>query len=110
MFLHDRVSIEGEREIIDYDMYGQPIFGPGTSVKFPAQVDASSSVNGPDDNAEQVISRYRVMLKLPAGYDAQSITAVDWQGRTLTVDGAVQPQMIRGRISHHEFVTERVTG
>lgn len=110
MLFHDRVSIEGEREIIDYDMYGQPIFGPAESVVIPAHVDASTTMDGSQPNADQVISRFRVLLRLPAGLDADDIREVTWKGKTLTVDGTVQPQMLRGRINHHEFVTERVTG
>lgn len=110
MLFHDRVSVEGEAEIIDYDPYGLPIYGPATSQVIPAHVDATTTSEGSQDQANQVISRYRVLLRLPAGLDADDIREVTWKGKTLTVDGTVQPQMLRGRINHHEFVTERVTG
>ncbi|WP_218220232.1 hypothetical protein [Nesterenkonia sp. Act20] len=92
------------------DAYNQPIIAPPSTQVVPAQVDPASSMDGPDSDTQQIISRYRVMMKLPADVDPAVIEQVTWRGNTLTVDGRIQPQMIRGRISHHEFVSERVTG
>lgn len=110
MLFHDRVSIDGPREIIDYDKYGQPIFGPGTSQVIPAHVGSSSTTDGGQTNAEQLISRYLVLLRFPAGFNVDSVRSVEWRGKTLRVDGAIMPQMLRGRVHHHSFTSERVTG
>ncbi|EXF24379.1 hypothetical protein BG28_06610 [Nesterenkonia sp. AN1] len=108
MLFHDRVAVVS-REETGWDDYGQPIF-KNTEISIPAHVDASTTVPGDESNADQVISRYRVILKFPKGFDVDGTREVIWQGKTLRVDGGIQPQTLRGRIHHHEFVTEKVTG
>lgn len=108
MLFHDRVAVLRRVEV-GRDDYNQPIY-ENTEISIPAHVDASTTTPGDDPGSAQIISRYRVMLKFPKGFDVDGTREVIWKGKTLTVDGGIQPQMLRGRINHHEFVTERVTG
>lgn len=108
MFFHDRVGVLIRTEV-GRDNYNRPIFETVERL-IPAHVDSTTTTEGSQSNTDQIISRYRVLMRLPADVGADGISEVVWKGKTLRVDGAVQPQMIRGRISHHEFVTEKVTG
>ncbi|TLP75518.1 hypothetical protein [Nesterenkonia sphaerica] len=111
MLLHDRVTVHiPGGETGEYDDLGMPITTPPTTKVLPAQVDPARTADGDDANSGQLISRYRVMLKAPHGFDPTGVDEVTWRGKTIRVDGRIQPQMIRGRISHYEFTSERVSG
>lgn len=108
MLLHDRVAVIS-REEVGWDDLGLPIY-EDTETMVPAQVDPSTTTAGDDPNTAQVTSRYRVLMEPPAGLDLNGVEEVVWRGTTIRVDGAIQPQMIRGRVHHYEFVSEQVTG
>lgn len=107
MLLHDRVTVIS-REEVGWDDLGLPLYEE-TETLIPAQVDPATTTEGQDQSG-QLISRYRVMMKAPHGFDLSDVRSVKWRGETLNVDGRIQPQMLRGRVSHHEFVSQRVTG
>lgn len=109
MLLHDRVTVTVTTETGEYDSLGRPIVEEAEH-RIPAQVDPATTTSGDDPNASQVISRYRVLMQAPEDLDLTSVSEVQWRGRTIRVDGEIQPQMLRGRIHHHEFVSERVSG
>ena len=109
MLFHDRVTVTVTTETGEFDSLGRPIVEE-VEHRFPAQVDPATTTSGDDPNASQVISRYRVLMRAPEDLDLTSVSEVQWRGRTIRVDGEIQPQMLRGRIHHHEFVSERVSG
>lgn len=108
MLLHDRVTITTETETGETDAAGRPIVET-VEHRLPAQVDPTTTTDGKPDS-EQLISRYKVMVKAPDDLSLMQVQQVGWRGWTLRVDGRIQPQMLRGRIHHYEFTSQRVTG
>lgn len=108
MLLHDRVTISEQIPTGEHDAAGRPIYET-VEHRMPAQVDPSTTETGQEDSG-QIITRFRVMFMPPASLDLATLGEVNWRGRTLRPDGAIMPVMLRGRVHHHEFTTEQITG
>lgn len=88
MILRDKVTVAAEQ----YPAAVQPI---------------NSDQNMAAQN--QVITRFRMFLARSAP-EVDNSTPVTWRGKDYMVVGAAEPHTINGRLSHYEYVMERVTG
>lgn len=103
MIFHDRVmlSVGG-----GHDSNGDPIpvhdIGP-----FPADVLPVRSSESVSHAGVLVVAYYRLHIGANGGDQLTSRGIVKWRGDKFTVQGDVEPWIVRGRLHHYEATIQR---
>lgn len=122
MIYRDAIVIAQPGEIIDYNEYGEPIYGPTRTQTVAGNVFPLGTTEQLD--AGFVSTRYRMVLRrnavLPAimvddsalrfGWGRYPLDADEPFGPTsgLRLDGSAEVHSFRGRIHHYELITKSI--
>ncbi|WP_336705778.1 hypothetical protein [Micrococcus terreus] len=69
---------------------------------YPAQVDPIRSDESVRYGSTPVVLYYRLIIGPTHGAKLTTKSQVKWRGRTLAVQGDVEPWMVNGRLHHYE--------